>query len=94
MRFQNGLGTCRRVRGAASGLVHFQVLALRQQWIGVALIAIELEVGLSCRLANNEHHHGFIGIGDFSVGQFDFLSLLVMLKTDHAASVRDIRPGL
>ena len=93
-RFKDGLGAGCSVGGARSRLIHLQFLLFRQQWIGVTLVTVELEIGFSCRLTDDEHHHSLLIICNLTVGQFDFLCLLVLTETNDAICICDVRPGL
>ena len=69
-------------------------LLFRKQWIGLSLIAVELEVGLSCRLADDEHHDSLLLVGNRAVRKFDLLDLFIMMTAFHADHVHQIRPRL
>ena len=80
--------------GTRLGLEYLQLLHLRQQRIGVALVAVQLEVGLSCRLAYNQHHHCLVVVCYLAVGQFYFLSLFILTDADYTDSVYYVLPWL
>ena len=75
-------------------MVHLQIGHLRQQRIGGALIAVQLEVGLASRLSDDQHHHCLFIIGNTPVGQFYLLGLFVLTETNDTPSVYHIRPRL
>ena len=93
-RLQDSLGTRCGIGGARGGLIYLQVSTFLQQRVGVALIAVELEVGLSCRLTDHEHHHCLLIVCNLAVGQLDLLLLFVVTEANHATSIHHIRPGL
>ena len=92
--FQNSLGTSSSIGSTRIGLEHLQIFLVRQQRIGVALVSVELEIGLACRFADDEHHNRFLMVGNLAVGQFYFLSLFIMLTAYHATDIYHIRPRL
>ena len=92
--FKDGLGTSRSIGGTRGSLIHLQPLLLRQQRIGVTLIAVELEVSLSGRFADDEHHDGLLVVHDSAVRKFYLLSLFVLLAANHPESIGHVRPRL
>ena len=93
-RFQDGFAARRSIGGTGVSLIDLQLLLLRQQGVGVALIAIELEVGFSGRLANDKHYYRLLLVRNLAVSQFYLLGLLVHVKTGHTNAVGNIGPGL
>ena len=91
---QYGLGAGSGVSRARGGLIHLQVFTLRQQRIGVALIAVELEVGFSGRFADHEHYHRLLLVSYPAVSELYLLCLFVVAETGHTTDVHHIRPGL
>ena len=53
-----------------------------------------MEVSLTRRFTDDEHHDGLLVVRNLAVGQKDFLGLFVVLETRVATDIHDVRPRL